>query len=111
MNKTLKMVLHLLLIILIFLILVGLCYLFIQDVNATKCKDYAMNEYGLKKLDFIAYKVDEYVYNEDQNCGSLWFKKCTDDKNLVRKTYFITKDKKKFYVIEYEDGVFESNYE
>ena len=108
--KYIKRFLQLLLILVIVFVLVCLIYLFIQDVNSTKAREYAMKEYDLKKTDFIAYKVNEYVYDEDQDCGSLWFKECTDNENLKKKSYFITKDKKKFYVIEYEDGTYESNF-
>ena len=73
--KYIKRFLQLLLILVIVFVLVCLIYLFIQDVNSTKAREYAMKEYDLKK-----------------------------------KSYFITKDKKKFYVIEYEDGTYESNF-
>ncbi len=112
MARFLKRFLNLIVIIVLFLLLVGMIYLFIQDVNATRAKDYFLKEHDFKKTDLIAYKVKEYVYDEDQDCGTLWFKECTKEENLKKKSYFyIFKSKKKFVITEYEDGTFVSDYE
>ena len=112
MVKFLKRFFNLIIIIILFLLLVAMIYLFIQDVNSTRAKEYFLKEHDFKKTDLIAYKVEEFVYDEDQDCGTLWFKECTKDKNLKKKSYFyIFKNKKKFVIIEHEDGTYESDYE
>ena len=110
--RFIKRFLQFLLILVIFAIFVVVVYFFIQDVNATRAKDYFLKEHDFKKTDIIAYKVTEYVYDEDQDCGSLWFKECTKEENLKKKSYFyIFKSKQKFVVTEYEDGTYTDNYE
>jgi len=110
MKEIIKKALHILLILVIIGILGIFIYLFIVDVNATKAKNYLIKEYGLGNTDFIAYKYIEYVYDEDQECGTLWFKSCTKDEDISKKVYFIDKNKKKFVVYEYNDGTFEDDY-
>ena len=52
------------------------------DVKSSAAKDYLMERYGFTKKEISASKVVEYVYEDISNCETLWFKKCTNDKNL-----------------------------
>lgn len=85
-------------------------YYAIQDINATQAKDYLVDKYELNKFNVTTIKTTEYVYEEDEDCDSLKFKKCTDDKNLYKKVIFKYKGKE-IKVYEYNDGTFSDNFE
>ena len=87
-----------------------LTYFSVQDIFATKAKQYIMNKYDFDKYDVFAYQVTEYQYDENDSCGYLLFKKCPSSEDLYKEIVFITKDGYKFDVTEYTNGTFEDNY-
>lgn len=82
-----------------------------QDIFSGNAKEYLIDKYDFSKYDLFGYKSIEYIYEEDTNCESEWFKKCTDDKNLERKSFIKLKNKEVIEVIEYKDGSIEDDYE
>ena len=85
-------------------------YLAYVDIKSTNAKDYLNEKYGLVKKDLLTIKSVEYVYEDIANCESLWFKKCTNEKELTYEHTFKLKDGTKIVVKEYEDHVFQDNY-
>lgn len=104
-----RFILFVIAILLVVLFVVG-GYYAIQDINATQSKNYLIDKYELNKFKVFTIKTTEYIYEEDEDCDSLKFKKCTDDKNLYKKVIFKYKNKE-IKVYEYNDGTFSDNYE
>lgn len=86
-------------------------YLAYVDIKSTNAKDYLNEKYGLVKKDLLTIKSVEYVYEDIANCESLWFKKCTNEKELTYEHTFKLKDGTKIVVKEYENHVFQDNYD
>lgn len=105
MKKVILIFIALILIVLFFV----LGYYAIQDINATDAKEYITKTYDLNKYKVFTLKTTEYIYNEDVDCESEWFKKCTDDKNLYKKVIFKHNDKE-IIVYQYNDGTFSDNF-
>lgn len=105
-----KWILTIIFAIIILVVLAGLIFISYNDLQASKAKDYLNEKYNFGKFDIIAYKTIEYVDKDTTDCSSLWLKKCTDDDNLFKESYFITKDKIKIHVTEYNDGTFVDDY-
>lgn len=102
-----------LVLLIIFLIgaLILTTYISIQDIFATKAKDYLLDKYELDKMKIYAIKTTEYVYEKDMQCENLWFKKCTDNENLEKIVTFMNFKKEKIKVTVYRDGTFEDDYD
>ncbi|MGN1337110.1 MAG: hypothetical protein ACI4WW_01375 [Candidatus Coprovivens sp.] len=96
-------------IILAIAVCIGLYYAY-QDMTGSSCKEYLIEEYDFGTFDIFTKKTTVYVMNDEADCNSLWLKKCTDDKNLVKEVIFVTKDGNKIHVIEHKDGTFEDDY-
>lgn len=97
----------LLLVIVILVFFLGVfIYYSVQDIRATKAKDYLIKEYDYDKFEIFTLKATEYVNKNEVNCSSVWFKKCTDNENLYKEIYFVDKNKEKIFVTEYKDGTF-----
>ena len=60
-----------------------------HDVMASAAKNYLIDKYEFSSFEVIAYKSTIFVDEDISNCNNLWFKKCTDDKTLQAKYYFI----------------------
>lgn len=100
-----------------FIILVILIGLFVAfgwisycEIQATKAKEYVIKEYDFTDWNVFAVLSSEYVYKEDVDCSTLWFKKCTEDKDLYKKFTFVTTEGKIFKVTEYKNGEFSDTY-
>ena len=86
-------------------------YICIQDIFATKAKDYLLEKYELNKMKIYAIKTTDYVYEKDMQCENLWFKECTDDENLEKEVIFYNFNKEKIKVKVYRDGTYEDDYD
>lgn len=78
-----------------------------SEIQATKAKEHLIMEYDFTDWNVFAIKVTEYVYEKETDCSTLWFKKCTDDKELAKKFTFLTTKGKTFEVTEFKDGTFD----
>ncbi|MGN1371261.1 MAG: hypothetical protein ACI4XM_03190 [Candidatus Coprovivens sp.] len=109
--KNLKKVLFgLLILVAIALIIVLGCMAYV-DIQSSEAKDYLVETYDFNKSDLHITKYTEYVYEDITDCSSLWFKKCTDDENLLYKYTFKTTDGEIIEVIEDKDGNLTDDYE
>lgn len=81
------------------------------DIQSSEAKDYLVETYDFNKSDLHITKYTEYVYEDITDCSSLWFKKCTDDENLLYKYTFKTTDGEIIEVIEDKDGNLTDDYE
>lgn len=106
-----KRILLFLLIIFLTCALILTVYICIQDIFATRAKDYLLNKYELDKMKIYAIKTTDYVYEKDMQCENIWFKKCTDNENLEKTVTFMNFKKEKIKVTVYRDGTFEDNYD
>ena len=70
------------------------------DIQASVAKKYLIERYGFDEKEIMATKSTEYVYEDINNCETLWFKKCTDDKTLHYKHTFKLKDGTEIHVTE-----------
>ena len=77
-----------------------------SEIQATKAKEHLIMEYDYTDWNVFAIKVTEYVYEKETDCSTLWFKKCTDDKELAKEFVFLNTDGETFEVTEYKDGTF-----
>ena len=68
-------------------------YIGINDIQASKAKDYLVENYNFNSMKIYAYKTVEFVYEENVDCSTLWFKKCTDDVNKYKEITFIRLEK------------------
>ena len=93
-------------------VILGGIYIGYNDIKASKAKDYLVEEYNLSSYKMYAYKTIEYVYEENVDCSTLWFKKCTDDINLDKEITFIRleKDFPKIHVTVDKDGHYIDDY-
>jgi len=93
------------------IILLGI-YIGINDINATKEKKYLVENYNFTSMKLYAYKTTEYVYEENVDCSTLWFKKCTDDLNKYKEITFIRLEKgfPKVHVYVDRDGNITDDY-
>ncbi|MBR6133792.1 MAG: hypothetical protein IKQ29_03655 [Bacilli bacterium] len=93
------------------LILFGI-YIGINDIKAGKAKDYLVEEYNLDSYKMYAYKTTEFVYEENVDCSTLWFKKCTDDVDKDKEITFILLEKgfPRIHVTVYKDGTYVDDY-
>ena len=55
-----------------------------SEIQATKAKEHLIMEYDFTDWNVFAIKVTEYVYEKETDCSTLWFKKCTDNKELAK---------------------------
>lgn len=94
---------------LIALAIVG--YLAFTDIKASNAKEYLIERYGLDKKEITATKSIEYVYDDINNCETLWLKKCTSDKTLHFKHTFKLKDGTEIHVTEDIDRNFTDDYD
>lgn len=106
-----KRLLHLALIIVIGIILVGGLYFTYQELTGSPIKEELIKKYDFSNFELFTYKTTTYVYEEDANCGSLWFKKCTDNKDLKKEVIFYTKAGIKIKAVQYTDNTIEDDYE
>ena len=87
-------------------------YYAFNEVRGAKAKDYLEKRYNINGNQWIATKVTEYVYEDISNCNTLWFKKCTDDKELHFKYVFSNiKTKEKITVILTNDDKYSDDYD
>ena len=108
--KNLKKVLcGLLVLVCIALMIVLGCVAYV-DIQCSEAKDYLIENYDFKKNELHAKKYTELVYEDIADCGSLWFKKCTKEENLLYQYTFETKDGKKIVVSEDKDGNLTDDY-
>ena len=107
----LKRIILFLLIILLIGALIVTVYVSIQDIFATKAKDYLLDKYELDKMKIYAIKTTDYIYEKDMQCENIWFKKCTDDENLEKVVTFMNFKREKIKVTVYRDGSFEDDYD
>lgn len=108
--KQLKKLLFGLLIIAALLLTVVLVAITYVDIHASEAKDYLIEKYDFKKNQLFAVKYVEYAYEDITDCSSLWFKECTDNKDLLYEYSFKTKNGDKIVVTEDVNGVFSDNY-
>ena len=106
----LKRIIMILLIIFLVGALVVTVYVCIQDIFATRAKDYLLDKYEIDKMKIYAIKTTDYVYEKDMQCENIWFKKCTDDENMEKEVTFYTFNKEKIKVKVYRDGTYEDDY-
>lgn len=78
-----------------------------SEIQATKAKEHLIMEYDFTDWNVFAIKVTEYVYEKETDCSTLWFKKCTDNKDLAKEFTFLTTEGETFDVTEYTDGTFD----
>ena len=109
MPKAIKRILFFLLII----FLIGAFFIFgyfaIQDIQATKAKEYLIQNYDLNSYDIFIYKTTEYVYDAYSACDASWFKVCTTDPSLYKDIIFIV-DGEEYRICEYKDNTFDTTY-
>lgn len=98
----------------VILILLGIlaffCYLTFVDTNSTKAKEYLLEKYDINEKDWQAIKYTKYIYEDIADCNSLWFKKCTTNKDLQFTYTFRNKAKEEIIVSEYLDGTYTDEY-
>lgn len=104
-----------LLFVLFIIMMVGLMVLlgintYIQ-ASSSRAIDYMIDKYELNKKDIKVIKYQEYAYSDITNCDTLWFKKCTDEEDLLYSFNLEIKGKTKVIVKEYDNKVFEDNYD
>lgn len=109
--KSLKKVLFGLLILAAIALIIVLGCMTYVDIQSSEAKDYLVETYDFNKSDLHITKYTEYVYEDITDCSSLWFKKCTDDENLLYKYTFKTTDGEIIEVIEDKDGNLTDDYE
>ena len=109
--KNLKKVLFGLLIFAAIALIIVLGCMAYVDIQSSEAKDYLVETYDFNKSDLHITKYTEYVYEDITDCSSLWFKKCTDDENLLYKYTFKTTDGEIIEVIEDKDGNLTDDYE
>ena len=109
--KNLKKVLFGLLILAAIALIIVLGCMTYVDIQSSEAKDYLVETYDFNKSDLHITKYTEYVYEDITDCSSLWFKKCTDDENLLYKYTFKTTDGEIIEVIEDKDGNLTDDYE
>ena len=109
--KNLKKVLFGLLIFAAITLIIVLGCMAYVDIQSSEAKDYLVETYDFNKSDLHITKYTEYVYEDITDCSSLWFKKCTDDENLLYKYTFKTTDGEIIEVIEDKDGNLTDDYE
>lgn len=108
--KQIKKLLFGLLILAALALIVILVLITYVDIHASEAKDYLMEKYEFKNNELFAVKYVEYAYEDITDCSSLWFKKCTNNENLLYEYSFRTKDGVKITVTEDVDGTFNDNY-
>ena len=108
--KIVKKLLKIILVLFILVLILVVGYFTYHDVMASAAKNYLIDKYEFSSFEVIAYNSTIFVDEDISNCNNLWFKKCTDDKNLQAKYYFINKNKEKIIVTEDVDGNFIDDY-
>lgn len=96
-----------------FILLCGvifLSYIAYIDINCSAAKQYLIDKYGFNKKSIHSKKYTEYVYEDITDCSTLWFKKCTDNKDLVFSYTFILSDKTEIIVMQDTKGNYSDNY-
>ena len=99
--------------IIIIALLGALCfvgYFAYTDIKASVAKKYLIERYDIKEKEITAIKSTDYVYEDINNCETLWLKKCTDDKTLHYKYTFKLKDGTEIHVTEDIDRNFIDDY-
>lgn len=81
------------------------------QASSSRAVDYMIGKYELSKKDIKVIKYQEYAYSDITNCDTLWFKKCTDEQDLLYSFKLEIKGKTKVTVKEYDNKVFEDNYD
>lgn len=81
------------------------------QASSTRAIEYMIEKYEISKKDIKVLKYQEYAYSDITNCESLWFKKCTDEQDLLYSFKLEIKGKTKVDVKEYKNKVFEDDYE
>ena len=92
--------------------LVVVSIMLFNDLHGNEAKKYLVEKYGFSEKELFVEKFTEYEDEDVANCDSLWFKKCTSDKNLAAKYYFkVKKTDKKIVVTEDSNAKFTDDYD
>ncbi len=98
-------------IILILVIILAIAgYLTYVEANASEAKKYLIEKYAINEKEWHATMYTTFVYEDIADCNSLWFKKCTTDKNLLYQYTFKNKEKETIVVSEDIDGNLTDDY-
>ncbi len=85
-------------------------YISYIEINCSVAKDYLVETYEIDEKKLKSKKYTEFVYEDITNCSTLWFKKCTDNKNLKYEYIFELEEETKIIVTEDIDGNMTDNY-
>lgn len=110
MTKGIKKLLIAVIVLALIIVMAVIGYAAYVDIHASEAKEYLIEKYEFENDELLAKKYTEYVYEDIADCNSLWFKKCTSEKELLYEYIFEINDGKEIIVSEYEDGTLVDNY-
>lgn len=104
MKKFIKNLFRFLILIILLACFVAIGIVAYSEIQGTDAKEHLIKTYDFGDWNIFAIYSKEYVYEKEVDCSTLWFKKCTDDKNLYKEFIFITTKGEKIKVTEYKNG-------